>query len=68
MKSISEQMLHDLTLFEKPLKGEITIVLSEKNIKNISNNLSESDKKIINQMIKTVSVKDITNIFKKIKI
>ena len=34
---------------------------------NISNNLSESDKKIINQMIKTVSVKDITNIFKENK-
>ena len=55
-------------LFEKPPKGEITLVLSpKKETINISNNLSESDKKIINQMIKTVSVKDITNIFKENK-
>ena len=57
-----------LKLFEKPPKGEITLVLSpKKETINISNNLSESDKKIINQMIKTVSVKDITNIFKENK-
>ena len=58
----------NLKLFEKSPKGEITLVLSpKKEAINISNNLSESDKKIINQMIKTVSVKDITNIFKENK-
>ncbi len=50
----------DLKLFDTNLKGEITIVLSEKIInKNTSNNLSESDKKSIKKMIKTLSIKDI---------
>ncbi len=49
--------------FEKNLKGELTIVISEKyNNKNISNKLSESDKKYIKKMIKSLSIKDITNI------
>jgi len=57
-----------LKLFEKNPKGELTIVLSaKKNDTNISKNLSESDKKIIEQMIKTLSVKDITSIFSKNK-
>tara|TARA_Y100001970_G_scaffold215756_1_gene264074 strand:- start:7257 stop:8114 length:858 start_codon:yes stop_codon:yes gene_type:complete len=49
-----------LKLFEKVPKGELTIVLSSKkgNI-NTSKNLSESDKKLIEQMIKTTSIKDI---------
>ena len=53
----------ELDLFVKTPKGELTIVLSEKDIqKNISKNLSESDKKDIKKMIKTLSVKDITNL------
>ena len=53
----------ELDLFVKTPRGELTIVLSEKDIqKNISKNLSESDKKNIKKMIKTLSVKDITNI------
>jgi 16S rRNA (cytidine1402-2'-O)-methyltransferase len=57
-----------LKLFEKNPKGELTIVLSaKKNSTNISKNLTESDKKIIEQMIKILSVKDITNIFSKNK-
>ena len=53
----------ELDLFAKPPRGELTIVLSEKDIqKNISKNLSESDKKDIKKMIKTLSVKDITNL------
>ena len=45
------------------LKGEFTIVISEKIIdKNASQTLDESDKKIINQMINKISIKDIINI------
>ena len=49
--------------FEKNLKGELTIVVSEKNNnKNISKKLDESDKKYIKKMIKNLSIKDITNL------
>jgi len=52
-----------LKLFDKIPKGELTIVLSQKDIKkNISNNLDESDKKNIKKMIKTLSIKDITGL------
>ena len=52
----------DIELFEKIPKGELTLVLSEKiNNKNTSIKLEESDKKNIKKMIKTLSVKDITN-------
>ena len=50
----------ELELFDKLPKGELTVVLSEKNIKkNIHKNLNESDKKNIKKMIKTLSIKDI---------
>ena len=53
----------DLELFEKELKGELTIVISEKlGIKNNSEKLSESDKNIINKMIKKFSIKEITRL------
>ena len=53
--------IEELKPFEKELKGELTIVISEKyNNKNISNKLSESDKKYIKKMIKTSTIKDIT--------
>ena len=53
----------ELKLFDKLPKGELTVVLSEKNIKkNIYKNLDESDKKNIKKMIKTLSIKDITNL------
>ena len=53
----------DLELFEKELKGELTIVISEKLvIKNNSEKLSESDKNIINKMIKKFSIKEITRL------
>ncbi len=53
--------IEELKPFEKELKGELTIVISEKNNnKNISNKLSESDKKYIRKMIKTLTIKDIT--------
>ena len=48
------------------LRGELTIVISEKKIdKNTSQTLDESDKKIINQMINKISIKDITNIIQR---
>ena len=52
----------DLRLFEKELKGELTLVISEKpGIKNNSEKLSESDKNLINKMIKKFSIKEITH-------
>ena len=53
----------DLELFNKELKGELTIVISEKKIdKNYSQKLSESDMNIINKMIKKLTIKEITEI------
>ena len=47
----------------KDLKGELTIVISEKHtLKNISQNLSESDIKNIKKMINKLSLKEITEI------
>jgi 16S rRNA (cytidine1402-2'-O)-methyltransferase len=55
--------IRELELFNSIPRGEITIVLSEKNNKkNISNKLEESDKKNIKKMIKTLSIKDITDL------
>ena len=47
------------------LKGEITLVLSEKKIANkTSNNLNESDKTKIRKLIKKLSVKEIVDLIK----
>ena len=47
------------------LKGEITLVLSEKKIVNkTSNNLSESDKTKIRKLIKKLSIKEIVDLIK----
>ena len=52
----------DLKTFDENLKGELTIVLSEKKIiKKSSLLLSESDKRDIKKMIKKLSIKEITN-------
>ncbi|MBD1164270.1 16S rRNA (cytidine(1402)-2'-O)-methyltransferase [Pelagibacterales bacterium SAG-MED13] len=54
--------VEDLMLFDKEVKGEITIVISEKKInKKNSHILNESDKRNINKMIKKFSIKEITN-------
>ena len=54
--------IDDLEIFTNEPKGEFTIVISENKLeKNSSQNLSESDKKIIVQMIKNFSTKEITN-------
>jgi 16S rRNA (cytidine1402-2'-O)-methyltransferase len=53
--------IDELTKFDNSIKGELTIVISEKNInKKISKKLSESDKITIKKMIKKLSVKEIT--------
>ena len=56
--------VENLIEFEKNLKGEITVVISEKKkINKDSRKLSESDKMKIKQLIKKLTIKDITNIF-----
>ena len=53
----------DLELFNQELKGELTIVISEKKIdKNYSQKLSESDMNIINKMNNKLTIKEITDI------
>ena len=53
----------DLEIFDKELKGELTIVVSEKKIsKNNSQELSESDMNIIRKLINKLTVKEITDI------
>jgi 16S rRNA (cytidine1402-2'-O)-methyltransferase len=55
--------IDQLGLFESNLKGELTIVISEKKEdKKISQILSESDKRIINKMINKLSIKEISSI------
>ena len=50
-------------------KGELTVVISDKkNDKNSSQELSESDKILINKMIKKLSVKEITDLISQNKI
>ena len=55
--------INNLKPFDKQLKGELTIVISEiKDVKNISIELKESDKEIIKRLINKLSVKDITDL------
>ena len=55
--------MDDLEIFDKDLKGELTIVISEKKIrKNNSQELSESDMNIIRKLINKLTVKEITDI------
>ena len=50
-------------LFKSDLKGELTIVISEiLNYKKSSQNLNESDKRLISKMINKLSIKEITNL------
>tara|TARA_B100000575_G_scaffold161298_1_gene128908 strand:- start:454 stop:1317 length:864 start_codon:yes stop_codon:yes gene_type:complete len=52
-----------LKKFDYTIKGELTIVVSEKkNIKKSSNKLNESDKRFISKMINKLSIKEITNV------
>tara|TARA_Y100000992_G_C21272967_1_gene498014 strand:- start:1792 stop:2655 length:864 start_codon:yes stop_codon:yes gene_type:complete len=53
----------ELEEFENNLKGELTIVISEKKVdKKTSQFLSESDKTDIKQMINKLSIKEISNL------
>ena len=53
----------ELEEFENSLKGELTIVISEKKVdKKTSQFLSESDKTDIKQMINKLSIKEISNL------
>jgi 16S rRNA (cytidine1402-2'-O)-methyltransferase len=53
----------DLAIFNKELKGELTVVISEKQIeKNNSQELSESDMNIIKKMINKLTIKEITEV------
>ena len=55
--------IDELELFKYNLKGELTIVISEKKEnKKIYQILSESDKRIINKMINKLSIKEISSI------
>ncbi len=53
----------ELELFNNNLKGELTIVISEKKYdKKASHILSESDKRIVKKMINKLSIKEISNL------
>ena len=55
--------VNDLEIFNKELKGELTIVISEKKSdKNYSQKLSESDMIVIKKMINKLTIKEITEI------
>ena len=55
--------VNDLKSFDKEPKGELTIVISEKNIKKRNANLlKESDKLNISKMINKLSIKEITHL------
>ena len=51
-----------LNLFDSNLKGELTVVISEKKDEKNSHFLSESDKRIISSMINKLSIKEISNL------
>ena len=54
--------------FNFEIKGELTVVISEnKFYKKNSQNLDESDKKLIRQMINKLSIKEIINLINKDK-
>ena len=54
--------IDDLEPFANEPKGELTVVISENKFKkNTSQNLNESDKRIIRKMVKNFSTKEITN-------
>ena len=55
--------VEELKLFKSDLKGELTIVISEKDEnKKVLHKLNESDKRNIKKMINKLSTKEITNL------
>ena len=59
--------ISEIKPFKTLLKGELTIVISEKNSKMKSKNLDESDKRIIKKLLKKMSAKDIVKLITKNK-
>jgi 16S rRNA (cytidine1402-2'-O)-methyltransferase len=60
--------IDDLDILNMELKGELTVVISEKKIdKNHSQELNESDMNIIKMMINKLTVKEITEIISQTK-
>jgi len=58
----------DLEIFNIDLKGELTVVISDKKIeKNYLRKISESDISIINKMINKLTIKEITEIISQYK-
>ncbi|WP_440648162.1 16S rRNA (cytidine(1402)-2'-O)-methyltransferase [Candidatus Pelagibacter sp. HIMB1521] len=54
--------IDELELFNNELKGELTIVISEKKEEKASQNLSESDINLIKKMINKLTTKEITDL------
>jgi len=54
--------IDELELFNNELKGELTLVVSEKKEENASQKLSESDINLIKKMINKLSTKEITDL------
>ena len=54
--------ISEIENFKGNLRGEITLVLSEKKSKNNNNKLDEIDKKKIKKLIKKLSIKDIIEV------
>ena len=60
--------VNDLNKYLKPPKGELTVVISERDInKNIEKGLNTIDKNKIKKMIQTSSIKDIVSLISKEK-
>ena len=54
--------IDELELFNNELKGELTIVISEKKEEKASQKLSESDINLIKKMINKLTTKEITDL------
>ena len=54
--------IDELEIFNNELKGELTIVISEKKEESASQKLSESDISLIKKMINKLSTKEITDL------
>ena len=65
-ESFIREEIDKLKMFNTPVKGELTVIISEKIIKkNTSHELKESDKDIIKMLVNKISLKEITSIISK---
>ena len=66
-EQFTRKNVDDLELFEEGLKGELTIVISEKKSdKKVSQKLNESDKSIIRKMVNKLPTKDVVDIISQV--